>query len=127
LALDSIDDLRVLLVEDNASNRKVEKAMLERLGYKADAVSSGYEAIRALGHNHYDLVIMDIVMPSMDGMQTAREIRKLCLKGLKIIAVTAYVVNGIREMCLEAGMDDFITKPVRLKDLERALKNINRL
>ncbi len=123
---DSINNTRVLLVEDNASSEKVEKTMLERLGYKADAVSSAHEAIKAIEHNHYDLVFMDIVMLEMDGLEAARKIRKINQNGLKIIAITAYAVPGIREMCLEAGMNDCIIKPVRLKDLESALKNINR-
>jgi CheY-like chemotaxis protein len=98
--------------------------MLARLRYKSDAVSDGYKAIQAVKEGRYDLVLMDIVMPRIDGFETTREIRKLGQKGLKIIAITAYVFPGIREMCLEAGMDDCITKPLRLKDLELALKDI---
>jgi two-component system sensor histidine kinase/response regulator len=124
---DNINNARVLLVEDNASSKKLEKMMLERLGCRADAVTSGNEAIEAIKREHYDLVLMDIMMYGMDGFETAREIRKLSQKDLKIIAITAYVFSGIREMCLEAGMDDCITKPIRLKDLEGALKNISRL
>jgi CheY-like chemotaxis protein len=124
---DSISSMRILLVEDEASHRKIILLMLARLGYESDAVSNGHEAIQAVKHSQYDLVLMDIVMPKIDGLQTTREIRKLGQKGLKILAITAYVFPGIREMCLDAGMDDYIAKPVRIKDLEHALKNINHL
>lgn len=124
MAGNSIGMMRILVADDNESNRKVTMLMLARLGYKQDSVSSGREAIRALSCTHYDLVLMDIVMPEMDGLETAREIRKLGQNGLKIIGITAYVVPGIREMCLNAGMDDCITKPMRIKDLETALKSI---
>ncbi len=126
MARDSINNVHILVVEDNASNRRVAKIMLERLGYKADVVSSGLEAIEAVRNSHYDLVLMDIVMPEMDGLEASREMRKLGQEKLKIIAITAYVVPGIMEMCLKAGMDDCITKPIRMKDLELALKRINR-
>ncbi|MGA9097931.1 MAG: response regulator [Methanotrichaceae archaeon] len=122
MAKDSINNMRILLADDNESNRKVAMLMLSRLGYEYDAVSNGREAIKAVSHNHYDIVLMDIVMPEMDGLEAALEMRKLGLNGLKIIGITAYVVPGIREMCLEAGMDDCITKPMRIKDLEIALK-----
>lgn len=119
---DKINSVHILLVDDNASNRRVAKIMLERLGYDADIVSSGLEAIKALEHNHYDLVLMDVVMPEMDGLETAREIKKVGQDGLKIIGITAYVVPGTREMCLAAGMDDCIAKPVSIGELGEVLK-----
>ena len=122
MARDSVESMRILLADDNESNRKVTMLMLARLGYEYDAVSNGREAIQAVSHSHYDIVLMDIVMPEMDGLETARKIRKLGQKGLKIIGITAYVVPGIREMCLEAGMDDCITKPVRVLELGEVLK-----
>ncbi|MFB3764473.1 MAG: response regulator [Methanotrichaceae archaeon] len=122
MAIGSVSDMRILLVDDNESNRKVAMLMLDRLGYKADAVSSGLEAIQAVCHSHYDLVLMDIVMPVVDGLDATREIRKIGQKGLKIIAITAYVVPGIKEKCLESGMDDCIAKPIRIGDLEAVLK-----
>lgn len=124
MAGDSIRRMRILITDDNESNRKVTMLMLARLGYEHDSVSSGREAIHAVSCSHYDLVLMDIVMQEMDGLETSREIRKLGQNGLKIIGITAYVVPGIREICLDAGMDDCITKPMRIKDLETALKNI---
>jgi CheY-like chemotaxis protein len=121
---DSIKDLRILITEDEPSHRKIFFMMLDRLGYKSDVASNGYEAIQAVSQCKYDLVFMDIKMPKMDGFQTAREIRKLGQRELKIIAVTAYVFPGVKEMCLDAGMDDCITKPVRIEDLKNALRNI---
>jgi len=114
--------LRILLAEDNISNQKVTLAILKRLGYEADAVANGKEALRALECRHYDIVLMDIKMPEMDGLEAARIIRQRWPdKELKIIAVTAYVMEGDREKCLEAGMDDYISKPVQMKDLATIL------
>ena len=96
--------------------------MLTRLGYESDIVPNATGAIKAVKHSHSDLVLMDLVMPGMNGLQAAREIRKLGKNGLKILAITAYVIPGIRERCLEAGMDDCITKPVRVLELGEVLK-----
>lgn len=112
---------RILLAEDNELNRKVTLLMLERLGYKVDVASDGIEVLEALGHQLYDLVLMNIGMPKMDGIETAREIRRRWKNGLKIIAITAYVLPGVRGKCLEAGMDDYIGKPVKMKELAKLL------
>lgn len=96
--------------------------MLERLGYDTEVVSSGPEAIKALKHNHYDLVLMDLVMPEMDGLDAAREIKRLWPDDLRIVGITAYAVPGTREMCLAAGMNDCITKPVSIGELRKVLK-----
>ena len=122
MSIDNVSNKRILLAEDNESHRKVSKLMLTRLGYEFDIVPNALEAIQAIRTNHYDLVLMDIVMPGIDGLQAAREIRELGNNGLKIIGITAYVVPGIRESCLEAGMDDCITKPVRIIELAEVLK-----
>jgi two-component system sensor histidine kinase/response regulator len=127
MAGDDISIKPILVAEDDASHQKIISLMLSRLGYKSDVVSNGHEAIHAVERSQYNLVLMDIVMPKMDGLEATREIRKLNQNGLKIIAITAYVFPGIRDICLEAGMDDCITKPVRIKDLECALKNIGHL
>jgi CheY-like chemotaxis protein len=127
MAGDSISSIRILVAEDDVSHQKIISLMLARLGYKSDVVSNGYEAIQAVERSQYDLVLMDIVMPKMDGLEATREIRKLSQNGLKIIAITAYVFPGIRDMCIQAGMDECITKPVRIKDLECALKDISYL
>jgi CheY-like chemotaxis protein len=121
---DRIRSMRILVAEDNITHQKIISLMLARLGFKSDVVSNGREAIQAVEHGQYDLILMDIVMPEMDGLQATREIRKLGQKGLKIIAITAYVFPGIREMCLDAGMDGCITKPVRIEDLKNALRII---
>ncbi len=119
----SVSPSRILLAEDNELNRKVTLLMLERLGYKVDVASNGIEVLEALGHHLYDLVLMNIGMPKMDGIETAREIRRRGKNSLKIIAITAYVLPGIRGKCLEAGMDDYIGKPVKMNDLAKLLSN----
>ena len=96
--------------------------MLKRLGYTAKAVSNGLEAIQAIKRQKYDLVLMNIVMPEIDGLEATREVRKLGYKGLKIIAITAYVFPRAKEMCITAGMDDYIPKPVRINDLANVLE-----
>lgn len=113
--------MRILIVEDDASNRKVVMLMLDRLGYEYDAVSNGREAIQAAEHNYYDLVLMDIIMPEIDGLEATQKIRKLNQTGLKIIAITAYIFPGIEKVCLDAGMDDCIHKPVTIEDLAEVL------
>ncbi len=114
--------LRILLAEDNISNQKVTLAILKRLGYQADAVATGKEALRALECAQYDIVLMDIKMPEMDGLEATRIIRQRWPdEKLKIIAITAYVMEGDREKCIEAGMDDYISKPVQMKDLATIL------
>ncbi len=104
--------VRILLAEDNASSQKVTLQMLRRLGYRADLAANGHEAIEALTRQHYDLVLMDVKMPIVDGYDATREIRRLRPKnGPKIIALTAYALAGDRERCLEAGMDGYLASP----------------
>ncbi len=123
----NVDPLRILLAEDNESNRKVTLKMLERLGYKADAVLNGREAIQALERQQYDLVLMDVVMPKMSGLDATKEIRRRfpASKQPKIIALTAYVIPNSREICLESGMDDYLGKPIQMNELKSMiLKNM---
>lgn len=119
----SADHLRILLAEDNASNQKVIMKMLERLGYKADAVLNGCEVIQALELQHYDLVLMDVVMPKMSGFDAAKEIRRRipASEQPRIIALTAYVIPNSRQICLEAGMDDYLGKPVTIQELSNVI------
>ncbi|VVB62905.1 Methanogenesis regulatory histidine kinase FilI [uncultured archaeon] len=115
--------MRILVAEDNPSNQKVLVEMLKRLGYRADAVADGREAVQALERQDYDLVLMDIKMPEMDGITAAKVIRKLRPeKGPKIVAITAFALEGDREKCLDAGMNDYIAKPVQMRELAEVLK-----
>ncbi|MFH1496543.1 MAG: ATP-binding protein [Verrucomicrobiota bacterium] len=115
--------LRVLLVEDNLVNQKVALRFLDRLGYQADAVANGLEAVASLQSRHYDLVFMDLHMPEMDGLEATRRIRRLLSDNEqpRIIALTANAHEANRQECLEAGMDGFITKPIKLGDIEQAI------
>jgi two-component system, sensor histidine kinase and response regulator len=113
----------ILIAEDNVINQKVLRLLLERLGHRVDAVSDGAEALRAYQLVPYDLVFMDCQMPELDGYEATKRIRQLERNGLRtaILALTANVLNGERERCLEAGMDDYLAKPVRA---ERVLEKL---
>ncbi len=115
--------LDVLLAEDNPVNQKVVLRFLDLLGYRADAVGNGLEAVRTLEQRSYDLVFMDVQMPEMDGFTATREIRAKLPAGRqpKIVALTANALHGDRERCLDAGMDDWLTKPIRLEALEQVI------
>jgi CheY-like chemotaxis protein len=115
--------LRILLAEDNLVNQKVAMRMLNRLGYQADVVINGVEALHAVQHDEYDIVLMDIQMPEMDGLEATRQILqdKSLLRKPYIIAMTAAAMQLDRDQCLEVGMNDFVSKPVRLEDLAAAL------
>ncbi len=117
---------RILLVEDNETNQQVAIGILEILGFSADVVSHGHEAIRSLIEKEYDLVLMDIQMPEMDGYETTRIIRNhhSAVKNhrIPIIAMTANALDGDRQKCLEVGMNDYIAKPMALNHFENCLK-----
>jgi len=117
--------LHVLLAEDDPINQRVAMLMLRRLGHIVDAVSNGHEVLQAMENKVYDLVFMDIQMPEMDGFETARAIRQRwpAVNQPRIIALTAYALKGDRERCLSAGMDGYISKPVKIKELRAAIES----
>ena len=111
--------VRILLAEDNSTNQKLALHIINKLGYRADAVSDGQEAVQAVKQTSYDLILMDIQMPEMDGYVATRTIRKLRIenRNLPIIAMTANAMKGDREKCLQAGMDDYLAKPINPQEL----------
>ncbi len=122
--------IRILVAEDNPVSQKVAERQLRKLGYCPDLVDNGVEALQAAKLGHYDLIFMDCLMPEMDGFTATRHIRGEQQHGqlrsrrhpIRIIAMTANAMQGDREKCLEAGMDDYITKPVHMEELQRALE-----
>lgn len=125
----SVSSLKILLVEDNLVNQKVMILTLKKLGYQADIANHGLEAIQILPTKDYDLILMDIQMPQMDGITATKWIRENLPQEKQpfIIAVTANALDGDRISCLEAGMDDYMSKPINLSLLEEKLQNIRLL
>jgi CheY-like chemotaxis protein len=109
--------IRILMAEDNAINQRVGKLILKRAGFEIDLVSDGSEALSAHRQQPYDVILMDCQMPIMDGFEASRQIRKLDQRQPVIIAVTANALLGERERCLEAGMDDYLSKPFQAEQL----------
>lgn len=121
----SHSQLRILVAEDDATARKVILLMIERLGYRADVALNGLEVLRALETKPYDLVLMDIVMPKMDGFEAASGVRKHFKDWPKIIAITAYLLPDMLERCTESGMDGYLAKPIRLKEMEAMIRHFD--
>ena len=120
---------RVLLAEDNVVNQKVALLMLRKLGFRADVAADGNEALAAVQRQHYDIVLMDVQMPQMDGLEAARRICQRWPERRErpwIIAITANAMQGDREACLAAGMDDYISKPIKTEELSAALERARR-
>lgn len=109
--------LRILMAEDNAINQKVGRLILQRAGFNIDMVGDGNEALEAHRSQPYDLILMDCQMPTMDGFEASRQIRQLPDPQPIIIAVTANALLGEREKCLDAGMDDYLSKPFQAEQL----------
>jgi CheY-like chemotaxis protein len=117
---------RILLAEDHTINRRVLRMMLNKLGYGADAVANGLDAVKALEKTLYDLVLMDCQMPEMNGYDATSVIRdpesRVLNHATPVIALTANAMAGEREKCIEAGMNDYLSKPVLVQNLETILK-----
>jgi CheY-like chemotaxis protein len=115
---------RVLLAEDNAVNQKVALLMLGKMGFRADMAADGHEVLEAVQRQRYEIVLMDVQMPEMDGMEAARRIVQRWPDRHErpwIIALTANAMEGDREACFAAGMDDYISKPIKSEELTAAL------
>jgi len=113
--------LRILIAEDNAINQRLTERVLEKLGYKPEFAEDGKEAVHAVKQKTFDLILMDVQMPIMDGLEATRQIRLLDGDQPVIIAMTANAMQGDREECMQAGMDDYISKPVKLEILVERL------
>jgi signal transduction histidine kinase/CheY-like chemotaxis protein/tetratricopeptide (TPR) repeat protein len=118
--------LRILLAEDNVVNQKLALRLLQQMGYRADLASNGIEAIESIERQTYDVVLMDVQMPEMDGLEASRRIIERWPDGQRprIVAMTANAMQGDREECMAAGMDDYVTKPIRVDALVEALNRV---
>ena len=118
--------LRILLAEDNVVNQKLAMRLLRQMGYRADLASNGIEAIECVARQTYDVVLMDVQMPEMDGLESSRRIvaRWPARSRPRIVAMTANAMQGDRELCLAAGMEDYVSKPIRQDELVAALMRV---
>jgi len=119
-----LQSVRVLLAEDNKVNQKLAQSLLERMGATVTLVENGVEAVAAVSNQKFDIVMMDVEMPEMDGIRATQEIRRLedeSTPPIPIIAMTAHAMAGDRERCLEAGMSDYLSKPVRMEEIKTML------
>ena len=121
--------LRILLAEDNATNQKLALRILARIGYQADVAGNGLEVLEATSRQSYDVVLMDVQMPELDGLEATRRIRREIPESQQptVIAMTANAMQGDRELCLSAGMDDYVSKPIRIEALVGALSKVRPL
>lgn len=124
----NLKPMHILLAEDNLVNQKVALMVIQKMGYTADVAPNGKIAVEKFSQNHYDLILMDIMMPEMDGLEATRLIREIEKqrggKRTRIVALTANAMKDDREKCFEAGLDDYISKPFKPADLERIVKEI---
>jgi CheY-like chemotaxis protein/HPt (histidine-containing phosphotransfer) domain-containing protein len=116
--------LRILVAEDNVVNQQLALLVLQKLGYRAEVTTNGLEALQALEREPYDVVLMDVQMPTMDGLEATRRIHQQWPEGRRphVIAATASAMQEEREACLAAGMDDYLSKPIRVEELAAALR-----
>ncbi len=120
-------NLKILLAEDNAFNQKVAVGMLSQMGHEVTIVSNGFEAVNRYKKDDFDVILMDVQMPHMDGFEATRIIREIdghSGRHIPIVAMTAYAMKGDRERCLEAGMDGYLSKPIRTNELAGTLDNL---
>jgi CheY-like chemotaxis protein len=123
---DSHNCLSILIADDNMCDQELMLRLLNHIGLSADVVGSGMGVINALQSQHYNVILMDVQMPVMDGLETTRYIRhRWHDRIIRIIAVTGCIQKGDREMCIQAGMDDYIAKPAVKGALENALSRCN--
>jgi signal transduction histidine kinase/CheY-like chemotaxis protein len=119
--------LRILLAEDNAVNQKLALRLLEQMGYRADVASNGIETVESVARQIYDVILMDVQMPEMDGLEATRQIvAKYPDSHPRIVGLTANAMQGDREICIAAGMDDYLAKPIRVNDLVESLEKTSR-
>src|SRR5215472_17204502 len=121
--------LRVLLAEDNPVNQTLVIRILERLGHKVQVVNNGKEALRQVQAVEFDLILMDVQMPEMDGLEATTAIRQAergTGKHIPIVAMTAHAMKGDREKCLSAGLDGYLSKPVRIDELKQVMSEIEK-
>jgi CheY-like chemotaxis protein len=118
--------LRILLAEDNVVNQKLAMRLLQQMGYRADLASNGIEAVESVQRQTYDVVLMDVQMPEMDGLEASRRINAQWPSGKRprIVAMTANAMQSDRDMCVAAGMDDYVAKPIRVDQLVDALMRV---
>jgi CheY-like chemotaxis protein len=119
--------LHILLAEDNIINQKVAVYILERYGHKVFVANNGQEVLQALKKEHFDLILMDVQMPKMDGFEATASIREKEKKTgfhIPIIAMTAHAMKGDRERCLDSGMDDYIAKPLKAEHLTKTIDHV---
>jgi signal transduction histidine kinase/DNA-binding response OmpR family regulator/HPt (histidine-containing phosphotransfer) domain-containing protein len=116
--------LRILVAEDNVVNQRLASLSLEHMGYRADVVANGFEVLQALERRRYDLVLMDVQMPELDGLEATRRIRaRWSEDGPVVVAMTANALQEDRRLCLAAGMDDYLSKPLRVRELQNVLEH----
>jgi CheY-like chemotaxis protein len=116
-------NMSIILAEDDPVNQKVTLLMLRKLGIQAEATANGLEVLQALERQHYDIVLMDIQMPEMDGIEATKIIRERWACGPKIIVITDCDPNTYRELCFNAGANEFLTKPVMIEELTAAIEH----
>jgi CheY-like chemotaxis protein len=114
--------LQILIAEDHDVNQVLIGMIMDKLGYKFTLVNNGQEALEAVQQHHYDLVLMDVQMPVMDGLEATKAIRKLSIQQPVVIALTANATREDKEVCMAAGMDDYISKPIQLDQFMRMLE-----